>query len=79
MKYPKARYGEWLGNPQGDKYDPKRCAYEVWGCSWYSRQCSRRRSYGPDGLFCKQHAKLVGCGLMLEDICEGCKIIPCVL
>ena len=24
---------------------------------WYSYQCNRRRGYGPEGLFCKYHAK----------------------
>jgi len=54
-------YNKWAGHPQGTRYDSKRCAYEVWdqgrGCmSW---QCSRKRGHGPDGLYCKTHAKMV--------------------
>ena len=48
-------YGQWAGEPKGVKEDPTRCVEEVW--SWYSRQCSRKRGYGKDGLYCKQHAK----------------------
>ena len=54
-------YNKWAGHPQGTRYDSTRCAYEVWdqgrGCmSW---QCSRKRGHGPDGLYCKTHAKMV--------------------
>jgi len=55
----KYRYRRWGGNPAGTKYDPERCAYEVWekgrGCLSY--QCLRKKGYGPDGLYCKVHAR----------------------
>ena len=55
-------YGTWAGNPNGIKEDTSRCIYEVWesGRSFISHQCSRKRGYGIDGVFCKQHAKLIG-------------------
>lgn len=52
------RYGVWAGDPDGLPYKPCRCAESVWtsiGCSSY--QCSRKPGHGPDGLYCKQHAK----------------------
>lgn len=58
MKY---RYNRWAGNPKGNEYQPDRCAYEVHergrGILFY--QCARRNGYGPAGLYCKQHAKIV--------------------
>ena len=41
--------------------DPKRCFTEVvifgQGRILTMRQCSRKRGFGKDGLYCKQHAK----------------------
>ena len=52
------RYGCWAGNPNGKREDPKRCIEEIWPTgSWIPCQCSRKRGHGPDGLYCKQHAK----------------------
>ena len=54
------RYSAWACNPEGVKYNEKKCAAEVWGVwgHWYySRQCSRKNGHGPDNLYCKQHAK----------------------
>jgi len=53
------RYGAWGGCPMGQAEDPTRCIEEVWpsDTTWYPRQCSRKRGHGPDGLYCKQHAK----------------------
>jgi hypothetical protein len=53
------RYGQWAGNPKGQPYNPKQCAHEVFprGGSYITYQCSRKPGYGPDKLFCKQHAK----------------------
>ena len=52
-------YGRWAGNPQGIKENLTRCAEQVHesgrGIRFY--QCTRNRGYGPDGLYCKQHAK----------------------
>ena len=42
-------------------YNPDRCAYAVTDPPWYidQHQCSRKPGHGPDGMFCKQHAKKV--------------------
>jgi hypothetical protein len=53
-------YGAWAGYPAGTEEDPKCCVIEVWdqsGRSMISHQCSRKRGYGPSGLYCKQHSK----------------------
>lgn len=50
------RYGQWAGNPNGHEADPKRCAASVFS-NWYPVQCGRRRGYGPEQAYCKQHAK----------------------
>jgi hypothetical protein len=55
-RYPLERYGKWAGNERGYSYNSRRCAKEVWPSDgWVSKQCSRRRGYGIDKLFCKQH------------------------
>jgi hypothetical protein len=52
------RYGVWGGCPKGQSEDPTRCIEEVWPIGgWNPYQCSRKRGHGPDGLYCKQHAK----------------------
>jgi hypothetical protein len=54
------RYGVWAGNPDGNPEDVTRCIEEVWNtgsAGWIPHQCSRKRGHGPDGLYCKQHAK----------------------
>jgi len=51
-------YGKWAGNPSGVPEDEECCIEAVWDkFSWGGRQYSRKRGYGPDGLYCKQHAK----------------------
>ena len=56
------RYGKWSGCPKGTAYDISRCAYEVYpGSGWIQYQCKRSHNYGPERLYCKQHAKRV-CG-----------------
>jgi len=57
----KHRYNKWAGNPKGIPYSPERCAYEVWErCRGsLSYQCLRKKGYGPDGLYCKAHARKV--------------------
>ena len=56
----KCKYRDWVGNPGGNPYDLKKCAYEVWPSPGYlSDQCSRKNGHGPAGLYCKQHAKMV--------------------
>ena len=53
------RYGQWAGNPNGrpenlaDCIEVKR-SYSAWD---HGTQCTRKRGHGPDGLYCKQHAK----------------------
>jgi hypothetical protein len=61
----KYRYGVWAGEPNGYRFKHYRCAYEV--PMRYSPlplfvQCSRRDGHGPDGLYCRQHAAIVGRG-----------------
>ena len=53
------RYGEWAGNPKGYPEDKSLCVQEVWapGRGIHCYQCRRKRGHGPDGLYCKQHAK----------------------
>lgn len=55
------RYGEWAGDPQGRPEDETRCIEEVWPreIGWIAYQCTRKRGYGPGGLYCKQHAKMI--------------------
>ena len=52
------RYNQWSGNPNGSPEDKTRCIAKVadfTGFHFY--QCQRKRGHGPDGLYCKQHAK----------------------
>ena len=54
-------YGAWAGNEKGTPEDMSRCIKEVtpnWGFM-IPQQCQRKRGYGPNGLYCKQHAKIV--------------------
>lgn len=54
----KRRYGVWAGDKVGRIEDPTRCIARVMPWPGYvSAQCSRKRGHGPDGEFCKQHAK----------------------
>jgi len=53
----KLRYGGWRTRP----YDETQCAWRVWNrwCFTINYQCSRKPGRGPDGLYCKQHAKMI--------------------
>lgn len=55
------RYGQWAGNPRGERYDPCRCAAEVWSGprGMTAKQCTRKNGKGPNGLYCGIHAKKV--------------------
>jgi len=56
------RYGQWAGNPQGFPENKANCIYEIFPCTrddWIPHQCRRKRGYGTDGLYCKQHAKKI--------------------
>ena len=54
-------YGKWAGNPKGIPEHTAKCIEEVYGTCGYTAyvpyQCNRKRGYGKDGLYCKQHAK----------------------
>jgi hypothetical protein len=51
-------YGAWAGMPNGIPEDETCCIVEVSTRErWASyHQCFRKRGFGIDGLFCKQHA-----------------------
>lgn len=51
------KYGDWAGNPVGIKPDPERCCESIWTKERWSRhqQCGRRRGFGPEKAYCKQH------------------------
>lgn len=51
------RYGKWAGNPNGQIAKPECCAKSVYGGRWVGRQCGRKRGYGPEEAYCKQHAE----------------------
>lgn len=51
-------YGVWNGNPKGKKEDITKCIEEIWSDGWISRQCSRERGHGIEGVYCKQHSKI---------------------
>lgn len=54
------RYGVKSANPAGSRYDPERCAYEVWPrYEWGCRQCGFKNGKGVNGLYCRVHAKKV--------------------
>jgi len=65
----KYRYGQWAGNPEGQKYQEGRCAYEVQdSVSGRFYQCLRKNGYGINDLYCKQHAKIVEEELKNENL-----------
>ena len=49
------RYGNFPTVPE----NPTCCVEELGRINkdWGTYQCSRKRGHGPDGLYCKQHAK----------------------
>ncbi len=53
----KRRYGMWAGEPRGQAENIEHCIEAV--AQWnIPCQCSRKRGYGPNAEFCKQHAKI---------------------
>ncbi len=55
------KYEISTSNPQGYNYQEGHCAFErpyMFFAGDY--QCSRKKGHGPDGLYCKQHAEMVG-------------------
>jgi hypothetical protein len=54
----KKKYGAWAGLPHGRAPDLTRCCVEVnsyIGRSSHFHQCNRKRGYGPEQAYCKQH------------------------
>ena len=49
-------YGKWAGDPKGRPEDIHLCITEVYvpGRGIFF-QCLRKRGFGPDGLYCRQH------------------------
>lgn len=46
-------------NPQGIGFATWKCAAEIAVSDWHYAQCSRKPGYGPDKIFCKQHARML--------------------
>ena len=70
-------YGKWAGNPSGTKEDPSKCVVEVYrGIRFY--QCARKRGYGPNGMYCKQHAKRLEkrCAILKISSAICCLTVP---
>ena len=61
------RYNHRPLDPTGVPENQSRCVAAVWDRTFGS-QCSRRRGHGPDGLWCKQHTKMIE---RYEKIMEG--------
>lgn len=55
------RYGQWAGRPEGVPEDVTHCVVEVSDRQRWAHyyQCPRKRGYGPDGLYCAQHAGML--------------------
>jgi len=53
-------YDQSVLRPKGIPEDPTRCIAEVFDeTGWHRYQCQRKRGYGPNGEYCKQHAKII--------------------
>ena len=52
-------YSQWAGKPAGTPENLGRCVEAVWRGyrAFYTTQCYRKRGHGPNGEYCKQHAK----------------------
>ena len=56
-------YGRWAGNPRGHMENTENCIVEISDTDgWHRHQCYRRRVHGKDGLYCKQHARMIDAG-----------------
>lgn len=52
-------YAVWSGNEKGVPENTDKCIAVVWPTDgWISHQCRRKRGYGADGLYCRQHARV---------------------
>ncbi len=52
-------YGQWAGNPKGHSYKRGYCAYHVFPPLGMHHQCMRKKGYGPNMLYCRQHTKML--------------------
>lgn len=61
MTHYQKSYGKWSGKPNGNRPDFTKCAASVHPPGMWSieRQCSRSCGHGPDGAYCKTHAKKI--------------------
>jgi len=50
------RYNVWAGDPNGCPENKTRCVESV-ASGYLFYQCQRKRGFGENGLYCKQHAK----------------------
>ena len=51
-------YGEWAGNERGVLERADCCIEGIYPYhAMIESQCSRKRGFGPGGLYCKQHGK----------------------
>lgn len=56
------RYGAWAGYPNGYRENMDFCAEQIPERHGYRFfQCGRKRGHGPNGEYCKQHAKRYDC------------------
>ena len=56
----KTRYGCWAGCEDGQPYKEGYCAMLVYPAKgWITRQCQHKAHDGPEGLYCKAHAKIL--------------------
>jgi hypothetical protein len=52
-------YDKGIWHPNGISEDITRCIKSVSDdTGWHFYQCKRKRGFGKDGLYCKQHAKM---------------------
>lgn len=67
------RYGIFAGNPKGIPEDTTKCVEEVQTqYDVIGHQCDRKRGYGPNGLYCKQHGKFHRRGSNPMYYCPNC-------
>jgi hypothetical protein len=50
------RYGQWAGDPRGVPEDMTCCVQSVWE-RCMEHQCLRKRGFGIDSYYCRQHAR----------------------
>lgn len=55
----KFRYTKWAGKPEGVPWKEGLCAEQIFesGRGITHRQCSKKSGHGPEGLYCKEHAR----------------------